>query len=300
MLADRTYWRNTQFESRHSITKILIIINIVVFVLQEIAGFYYPAPYRRAMAYLALSQEGLLSGCLWQLFTYQILHGGLFHVLMNCVVLYLFGRHVESSLGRVTFLKLYLCSGVFGGLMQFCYTFLPFSNINVNVPVVGASAGVFGLVAAYAAMYPDEPLTMLFALFIPVTMAAKWLLAISAGIALFGMIVPIDNIAHAAHMGGLLTGFIYVRYMLQANFDWLRLFRFKAKTKKQELVGTPVSNGPVNYTTVLPKITYRDEDFISKEVDPILDKISAHGIHSLTPRERQILEMARKKMERRS
>ena len=297
MLADRSYWQSSQFEPRYSVTKIIIIINVVVFVLQEITRYYHNSLYLKALSYLALSQNGLLSGCIWQLFTFQILHGDLLHVLMNCLVLYLFGRHLEPSLGRTTYLKIYVCSGVFGGLFQFCYTFLPLYGISTTV--VGASAGVFGLVAAFAALYPDEPL-MIFP--IPVMIPAKWLLAISAGIALLFMIAPTDRIAHAAHLGGLLTGYIYIRYIYQTNFDWIKLFQSKSKAKpqKQELVGSPVSNRKVTYSPVPQQSVPRDEDFISKEVDPILDKISAHGIHSLTPRERQILEMARKKMEHRS
>jgi hypothetical protein len=162
-------------------------------------------------------------------------------------------------------------------------------------PVVGASAGAFGLVAAFAALYPERPLTLLLFFIIPVSMRAKFLLLFSALLALFGIVFPTDNLAHAAHLGGMLTGIVFVRYAIH----WRGTGRAWAEPEPalRPLVKTPhraaalwgQSNARVDED--LPP-----EEFLSKAVDPILDKISAHGIQSLTERERRILETAREKM----
>ena len=104
------------------------------------------------------------------------------------------------------------------------------------------------------------------------------------------------GVADAAHLGGILTAIGYIRWsMYRPNVEWNPL---KARQRKRELVqaaSKAVRWRPRSNTT--PEMP--SEEFISREVDPILDKISAHGIHSLTPREREILEAARAKMTKR-
>ena len=90
-------------------------------------------------------------------------------------------------------------------------------------PVVGASAGAFGLVAAFATLYPERPLMLLLFFIIPVSMRAKFLLLFSALLTVFGLIFPMDNIAHAAHLGGMLTGIVFVRYAIHWHWHWPRL-----------------------------------------------------------------------------
>jgi hypothetical protein len=105
-----------------------------------------------------------------------------------------------------------------------------------------------------------------------------------------------DNIAHAAHLGGMLTGIVFVRYAIHWHWRWPRVQR----TRSQPL--RPLVKAPHRASAVWGQSNMRvDEDlppeeFLSKAVDPILDKISAHGIQSLTERERRILETAREKM----
>ena len=108
-----------------------------------------------------------------------------------------------------------------------------------------------------------------------------------------------DNIAHAAHLGGMLTGIVFVRYAIHWHWHWPRLRR------TAEPAAAPVGQAPHRAAALWGQSSARvDEDlppeeFLSKAVDPILDKISAHGIQSLTERERRILETAREKMVRR-
>jgi hypothetical protein len=200
-------------------------------------------------------------------------------------------------------LKLYLLSGTIGGLLQITLALL-FPIFAAGV--VGASAGVFGLIAAFATRTPDQPITM-FIYFFPVTFKAKFLLIVEASIALVGVFGPVmgwqaftGNIAHAAHLGGMITGICYIRWGGKSTrpFTFWRPFPRPAAAKpRQELVSA--TRRRVGPTTSRPHEDLPPAEFISREVDPILEKISAQGIHSLTPRERQILEAARNKMAKR-
>jgi hypothetical protein len=155
------------------------------------------------------------------------------------------------------------------------------------------------LVAAYATLYPERPLMLLLFFIIPVSMRAKFLLLFSALLAVFGLVFPMDNIAHAAHLGGILAGIVFVRYAIHWNWHLPRLRRPRSQTVRplvhaQRRVSAPWGQKQGGVDEDLPP-----DEFLSKEVDPILDKISAHGIQSLTERERRILETAREKMVRR-
>ena len=119
---------------------------------------------------LMLSLNGLRSGKVYELITFQFLHGGLWHLLGNMIGLYFFGRAVEALLGSRGMLTLYLVSGTVGGLLQVGLACLPKYP---DASVVGASAGVFGLIAAFAVNAPDDPITLLLFFILPVTFPAK-------------------------------------------------------------------------------------------------------------------------------
>ena len=291
MLGDRNYMRRPVFRLDWSATVVLLAVNVVAFVVQSALDRFSNFPIN---AWFALSVDGLRHGFVWQLLTYQFMHGGLLHLLLNCWAIYVFGREVEETLGRNSFLTLYFTSGVIGGLFQALAGVLLGGHF--AVPVVGASAGAFGLVAAFATLYPERPLMLLLFFIIPVSMRAKFLLLFSALLAVFGIIFQMDNIAHAAHLGGMLTGIVFVRYAIYWHWHWPRLRRTPSQPLRP-LVKVPHrasalwGQGNARVDEDLPP-----EEFLSKAVDPILDKISAQGIHSLTERERRILEPAREKM----
>jgi membrane associated rhomboid family serine protease len=294
MLEDREYMRAPGIETRRPVTITLLIFNVVAFVLQNMAGHWFPNLPVNPL--FALSVEGLRHGYVWQLLTYQFMHGGLVHLLLNCWVIYMFGREVESALGRKHFLSLYFTSGVFGGLLQVLGAVLWSSHFGGSV--VGASAGAFGLIAAFSMLYPDRVITLLLFFVLPVSLRARSLLIVSALIALFGIVFPTDNVAHAAHLGGMVFGIFYVRQIV--HWQWPDLRRPLRRLPPRELVGVHSAKWSVSRPPQrAPTDELSPEDFLSKEVDPILDKISAHGIQSLTERERKILEAARKKMAQR-
>ncbi|MDQ6630407.1 MAG: rhomboid family intramembrane serine protease, partial [Verrucomicrobiota bacterium] len=306
MLEDRSYMRGDAYRPQKSAAIILLIVNVVVFLTQQLAENYlrYPVPQIQQLAehytspvqeYFYLSTHGLQQGYIWQLLTFQFLHAGLFHLFVNLLVIYFFGRTVEESLGRNTFLKIYFLSGTFGGLLQMLLALVIPEYF--GGPVIGASAGAMGLMAAFATLFPEQRLTLLVFFIIPVSMKAKFLLWISIGLAVFGIIIPQSSVAHAAHLGGIFVGIIYVIFFVKGNgFSFLkRSFSPRAIRLPRELVRTHSSRSQWHRPQKSVPEELPSAEFISRQVDPILDKISSHGLHSLTENEREILEAARQK-----
>jgi membrane associated rhomboid family serine protease len=294
--------RRRSFAPRWSMTLLLVIANVVAFMAQSVLTRLFP----RIIQYSELSIPGLSNGYIWQLLTFQFMHGGILHLLLNCWAIYMFGREVESALGRKSFLLLYFSSGVIGGLTQVAFSevlshLMHDANFRM-MQVVGASAGAFGLIAAFAILYPERPLMMLLFFIIPVNMRAKFLLLFEGIVALVGMALSArpsegTQIADAAHLGGMLTGIFFVRYAV--HWQWPQFPRPKRRPL-QRLIKVPSQKSALwGRTKNAGSEELPPEEFLSQEVDPILDKISAHGIQSLTERERRILQAAREKMGKR-
>jgi membrane associated rhomboid family serine protease len=297
MLEDRDYMREPVYRDRPrmpqmSFTIALLIVNAIVFLI-ECAVYGYPLRFPPVGSYFALSLEGLKQGFVWQLLTYQFMHAGVLHILLNGWAIYVFGHAIEEALGWKKYLTLYLSSGVIGGLFQ-ALAAVPWPGY-FGGPVVGASAGAFGLVAAFAMLFPERELTLLLFFVIPVRLTAKMLLIFSAVLAGAGIIFPANHIANAAHLGGMLTGVVFIRQFIQGR--WLP-WRFPARrAAPRELVNVRTAkSGSWRLSPGKPDEEDSTDDFVKSEVDPILDKISTHGIQSLTERERKILEKARARM----
>jgi membrane associated rhomboid family serine protease len=305
MLDDRSYMRDPMYGSRRSMALNIIIVLAVCFVVQNLLIYYTSfgrivhtakGSWIQLYYYLGLTPYTLGAGWIWQLLTFNFLHaplnnGGFLHILFNCWAIWVFGQAVEEAIGPRRTLSLFLITGAGGGLLQALGMIVMPSHFGVGA--VGASAGVFGLIAAYAAIFPARQITMLLFFVLPITITARFLLIFSAAVAVFGLLVPTGNIAHGAHLGGLLAGLAFVRWGLQSNWKMPHLNILR---KPKVFVHTrQASKWPEKQT----KVELPSEEFITREVDPILDKISAHGIQSLTERERKILEAARAKMAKR-
>jgi membrane associated rhomboid family serine protease len=301
MLDDRSYMR-TPYRPRWSMTTVLLVTLGVCFIGQMFLERWKGPQWM--MDWLALSKGGLVQGRVFQLITFQFLHSGIWHLLGNMIGLYFFGRAVEAMLGSRGMLKLYLASGTIGGLLQIALGFAFPAHFG-NQGVVGASAGVFGLIAAFATHAPDDPITLLLFFVLPITFPAKVLLIVEGVIALLGVIGPFfriafigPGVAHAAHLGGMLTGIVWIRLIMSPipPFQFWRSLSRRRMPKRE----SPAPLARRSWKTARRKPEELPPgEFISKEVDPILEKISAQGIQSLTPRERQILEAARNKMAKR-
>jgi membrane associated rhomboid family serine protease len=287
--------RRSPFESRLTATLALVVVNVVAFMVQSVLQSVLEVPTND---YFALSLAGLKHGYLWQLLSYQFMHANVLHLLFNCWAIYVFGQSVEAALGRKSFLTLYFCSGIIGGLFQVLAGVLLGSFFAASV--VGASAAAFGVVAAFAMLFPDQFIYLFFV--IPIR--ARWLLALSALLAVLGILTSakappgVVHLADAAHLGGMLTGMFFVRYALQWDWHWPRLGDAAGKSPRRLVKVNSGRSGLWGRSKGGQDEDLRPEEFLSKEVDPILDKISAHGIQSLTERERRILEAARERMRR--
>ena len=220
MLEDRDYMRQPAYhEPRVSFTVALLIVNAAVF-LAQLAAANSTGGVEIEGAYFALSLAGLEHGFVWQLLTFQFMHAGWMHIIFNSLAIYFFGRPVEEALGRRHFLTLYLASGVIGGLVQMLFAWLVPQYF--DAPVMGASAGAYGLVAAFAILHWTERFSLLI-YFIPVNMTGKILLAVSLGLAFVGMLNLHSGVANAAHLGGILTGAFYVRLFIQGHWPRWKL-----------------------------------------------------------------------------
>jgi membrane associated rhomboid family serine protease len=292
MLDDRSYMRANPHRSRWSATVLIIIAVTVCFALQEIASFYFNGGQWVAEN-LGLSTDGLKTGRIWQLVTFQFLHGGFWHLFFNVLTLWFFGRPVEEGLGSRSFLKLYFLSGMAGGLLQAGLGWAVPRYFG-NIPTFGASAGICGIISAFALIEPHAEIRW----WGVVPIKAKHLLWFGCAVALFFTLVPTDRgVAHAAHLGGYLAGIAYMRWdAARRTVMWNPL---QGRRRKRQLVQAAAQVTRWRGKRDQQPAELPPGEFISKEVDPILDKISAHGIHSLTPREWQILEAAGAKISKR-
>lgn len=292
MLDDRPYMKSVSFGSVCPAVKAILWTNATVFVLQALLEKW--GSVHAIWDFFALGQEGLARGYVFQFISYQFLHGGLWHLLGNLLAIYFIGKEMERVLGWKSFLVLYFSAGVLGGLLHIALTWL---GVLPNIPVVGASAAAFGLVAAFAVMFPNQPITLLLFFVLPVSFRARTLLSIALALAVFGVVaMPRSSVAHGAHLGGLCAGVGYVYFIVLGRWR----FQKPAFSRQSPQRRRARRSGGKPWGRVRPVAEKgrSGADFISREVDPILDKISEQGIHSLTEKERRLLESARSKMRR--
>ena len=284
---------------------ILLTINVVVFILQVmIDPGSLDSRFGNSLVgqWFAVDSEQISLLLPMQLITYQFLHGSVFHILVNALGLFFIGRALEPIIGRREIIGLYLVSGVVGAFFQLAFAMI--LPAHFAGPMVGASGAVFGFLGVLSRLFPQREMFLLLFFVLPVRLKLSWIFWGSFAIAIISIVIEIrsevsDRTAHGAHLGGLLFGAFYVAALVRSG----GLMRFLPGLPKVRFVSGDSAKG----TEVRqrsdwrkPKVVDTDEvsgeDFISQEVDPILDKISKQGIHSLTERERKILEKARSKM----
>jgi len=201
--------------------KILLIANVSVFIFQSFLD------YRFILIFGLVPQLVWKELYIWQLFTYQFLHGGLFHLLFNMLALWMFGCDLERQWGSRFFTKYYFVSAVGGGILN--AVLMP----SQMVPSIGASGGIYGILLAYGLTYPNR--TVYFYFLFPIKM--KHFVMIIGAISLYSSITASQTgIAHLAHMGGMVFGYIYLRWgnplvWIRIYFDQYRLARRKRRLR---------------------------------------------------------------------
>ena len=251
--------------------KILILLNVAVFLIGLVVretGFFQHT-------FGLVPQEVLVGRKIWQPFTYLFLHGNFMHLLFNMFALWMFGMPVESQWGYKEFLKFYFLCGL--GAAAASIALSPDSMI----PTIGASGPVYGMLVAFAMLYPEAVVYLYF--LIPVKAAH---MAILFGLIEFFAGTSGSNpaIARFAHLGGMVTGYFYIR--------WWWVVKLKAKA----LFSGVSSQGALPRRSPRRAVAARQAeaaqaaaDAQMEEVDRILDKILVSGLDSLTDEEKDVM-----------
>ncbi len=202
----------------------------------------------------------------WTIVTYMFLHGGLMHLLFNMLALFFFGPRVEERLGSRNFGWLYFLSGISGALLSLV--------LSRGSPIIGASAGVFGVMLAFAYFWPHEPILIWGVLPVP----ARILVIVTTVLALYsGFSGAQSGIAHFAHLGGYAGAFIYLKWLDRSRRQWKRSVTAAPKSVNAAL-------------TKRPEIDLESVHEVNRvEVNRILDKIGKQGMESLSAEERIFL-----------
>ncbi len=183
----------------------LLIINIALWLVTWLASRLQNPGLENILGSLALYPIGSGLFHFWQPVTYMFMHAGWEHIIFNMFTLWMFGRFIEHDLGSRRFLTYYMVCGVGAGLIQLLVCYLTGSGY----ATVGASGAIYGLLLAFGMLHPND---IIMPLIPPIPMKAKWAILIFCAIELFlgirGSIFSADNIAHFAHLGGALWGFI--------------------------------------------------------------------------------------------
>lgn len=246
--------------------KILLITNVAVYLIQQFAGHQFTDA-------LGVTPTKVLQDLsVHQLFTYMFLHGSFFHILFNMFILWMFGTEMELTWGTKRFFKYYFLTGIAGGI--FTVVFQP----NSTVPTIGASAAIYGLLVAYAVLFPNRTIYLYFLFPVKVKYAVIGFVVIEF---LASLAATPDGIGHWAHLGGAAVGFLYLktdwrfRNLLRSLSPWYHWKRIKYGRKSRKL----------------EKNREKAEE-IMKRVDSILDKINEVGFENITEEERRFLEDA--------
>lgn len=252
--------------------KRLILANAIMFV---VLYWVQPVPFRTAVDYLGFNVSELYKEP-WTIITYMFVHAGFLHVFLNMLMLFFFGPPLEEQWGGKEFIKYYVICGAGGAL---------FTLIFGGGTIVGASGAIYGVMLAYALNWPDS-LIWIYAIF-PVK--AKYLVLFLGALSFFFAFAgPADGIAHFAHLGGLVVGYVYLKKGWEVQARWNGLRKRLRKRKFSVVPGGSPSKGASS-----PRRTSKEADEearILEIVDQILDKIAANGLDSLTPEERRFLD----------
>lgn len=227
----------------------------------------------------------------WRYVTYMFVHRDFWHFLFNMMMLWMFGSEVCDWMGAKHFTAMYFFCGIFAAFFSFVLCLLGITNN----PIIGASGALMGIFVAYYKLFPDRMLLMF--MFFPMKIKyAMWFM-----IAIDVLMAPSsDGIAHFAHLGGVVAGFIYMHFLQRngcslgnAKEAFGKFFR-KPKTPKFKVNdGGRKSQEP---EVLEGEVFYLDEE---KRMDEILKKVSREGVHSLTETERQFLLKAGDRLRRR-
>jgi membrane associated rhomboid family serine protease len=190
--------------------KWLLIVNTAIFLVQYFSRGGMLGDF---FSYCALVPAAVVKlFFVWQLFTYMFLHGGIWHILWNMLALWMFGCELEQTWGTRRFLRFYFFCGVGAGL---CVVVLNYLFGNPNVPTIGSSGAIYGILLASAVLWPDR--SILFSFLIPIKM--KYFVMIIGAIAFLNSFNVNSGVSDLAHLGGMGFGYLFLKLPKTRNFD---------------------------------------------------------------------------------
>lgn len=243
----------------------LLEVTVAAFLFQIVADWFTQGWFT---ALFALSVNGMVAGHIWQLATYLFLHGGLWHILLNMLALVFMGPAVERAVGTRHFLILYFVSGILGGLGWLLITPIRW------IPCVGASGAIFGVMAAYGALFPQRIITLLLFYVVPISMKAWQMVLLLGAVELISLMTSTrGGVAYAAHLAGGVSGYVYAMTMFRGWRQPRWLDTFRARRRRPFTPDPPARSAGE-----------------TAEMDRILEKIAGQGLGSLTREEREFME----------
>lgn len=302
MLSDRPYLRGDYEREKTSILIWLVAALIAGFVIQLIVSLLGSGLAERLHQMLGLTVRSLEAGRVWTLVTHAFVHSSVFplHVIFNTLALYFLGRELQPIMGTPRFLGVLVTSTVVGAL-SWAATHWTSQPTEMHL---GATAAVYALFTIFACFFPNQQITFLLFFVVPVTLKPKHVACALVGFSLLGLLVfeipdeamPFGAvIASSAHLGGMLVGFLYYRFIHDSRWSlgspdrpefelprWLRRTRRGVPAAELDL---PPSAGEAMEVAAAPSPRN-----IRAEIDRILDKINSQGLRSLTPDERRTLD----------
>lgn len=281
MFSDRKYKKSfSSYNAGNYAVPTIIFLNVIIFLLQQMTvsragGGYSYSSITYSMALIPYSV--VTNYEIWRIFTYMFLHGGFWHLLLNMWGVYLFGSMLEQYMGSKKFLFLYFISGIFAGVFWVLF------NWNSMAVCIGASGALFGILTGAALLFPNS---MIMLLIPPIPLKLRTFAIIYALIETFSAVTGFDGqVAHLAHIGGLIGGYLVMRFMYPGQvydiFKFLKLSAFH--------------RAPKNFSAKAAK-NWKMAGVPAARIDEILDKISKNGINSLTDEELSALKQARESM----
>lgn len=270
--------------------KYLLLGNVACFFLQLAAG-------DDIVKWFALTPYWIVQKFyVWQLVSYMFLHGGIGHILMNMLVLWMIGGELERYWGTREFLRFYFICGIGAGIVHMLVSFMFASSHMPMVPVVGASGAIYGLLMAFGVLFPNRVITLLLLFILPINIKVKYLVTIAGLVVLYSSLhyakEPGGDVAHFAHLGGMLVGFIYLKYA-KPNAQW-GYTGLGAKSSKVGLgrLGKWFHQRQTKRKQMQVVRRRQQEVQLRERVDVILDKINEVGYENLSEAEKQILKQA--------
>ena len=285
------------------IIKNLLIINAVVFILQTMLGnlsFDGVPGWYIVNRWFALNPLSGIDAAgqsynfqIWQLITYQFMHGGFGHIFFNMLVLWMFGIEIENMWGSKKFLTFYLLCGVVAGIFHLIVS--PLFDLPPAV-TIGASGAIYGVMIAFALFFPDRLIYLYF--FIPIK--AKYLITFAVILEIMLVDSAGSSIAHLAHLGGAFAAFIFIMLDKDSYIALKRILNWNINLNNPfSKMENPFKKekGNVEEAKFYEfKEKKKDNEVTQKDIDKILDKISESGYQNLTAEEKKILFEASKKI----